>query len=127
VEYRFHDDETEGAKMARINSEMQVKDAIVEIVDGNPGALTACVDILNNGDSNYLLYLDELGIYGARIYMLWSDVCDRDALKTIAVLCAHQLEIAGLDTQTLNHAIDNRGEGIDWGSLEPVMEILKAK
>jgi hypothetical protein len=125
--YRFHDDETEGAKMARINSEMRVKDAIVEIVDGNPGALTACVDILNNGDSNYLLYLDELGIYGARIYMLWSDVCDRDALKTIAVLCAHQLEIAGLDTQTLNHAIENHGEGIDWGSLEPVMEILRAK
>ena len=112
--------------MARINSDMQVKDAIVEIVDGNPGALTACVDILNHGDSNYLLYLDELGIYGGRIYMLWSDVCGRDALKTIAVLCAHQIEIAGLDTQTLNHAIDNRGEGIDWSSLEPVMEILRA-
>jgi hypothetical protein len=43
------------------------------------------------------------------------------------VLCAHQLEIAGLDTQTLNHAIENHGEGIDWGSLEPVMEILRAK
>ena len=124
--YRFHEVKLKESQMARISVEMTVTDAIAEIVDGNPGAITACVDILNHGEASCLLYLDELGIYGARIYMLWSDVCDRNALKTIAVLYAHQHELAGLDSQTLNHAIDNRGEGIDWSGLEPIMEILNS-
>lgn len=124
--YRFHEVQLKEGQMARISIEMTVTDAIIEICDGNPGAVKACLNILDNGESSCLLYLDELGIYGDRIYKLWSSCCDSDPLKTIALLCAHQNEIAGIDTQTLNHAIDNRGEGIDWAGLEPIMEILRA-
>ncbi len=111
--------------MARISIEMTVTDAIIEICDGNPGAVTACVDIFNNGESWGLIYLDELGIYEKRIYTLWSNVCDSDALKTLAVLYAARHERAGVDTHTLNHAIDNRG-GIEWDDLEPIIELLRA-
>jgi hypothetical protein len=113
------------AKVARISVEMTVTDAIAEIVDGNPGAITACVDILNHGEAWGLFYLDELGIYGKRIYTLWSNVCDSDALKTLAVLYAARHKRAGVDTHTLNHAIDNRG-GIEWDGLEPIIELLRA-
>ncbi len=48
--------------------------------------------------------------------MLWSDVCGRDIGKMIAVLRAHQLgELAGVDAKALNHAINNRGAGVDLG------------
>ena len=123
--YRFHEVQLKEGQMARISIEMTVTDAIVEISDGNPGAVTACVDILNNGESWSLIYLDELGIYGKRTYTLWSNVCDSDALKTLAVLYAARHERAGVDTHTLNHAIDNRG-GIEWDDLEPIIELLRA-
>ena len=123
--YRFHEVQLKEGQMARISIEMTVADAIVEISDGNPGAVTACVDILNNGESWGLIYLDELGIYEKRIYPLWSNVCDSDALKTLAVLYAARHERAGVDAHTLNHAIDNRG-GIEWDDLEPIIELLRA-
>jgi hypothetical protein len=123
--YRFHELKLKESQMARISVEMTVTDAIVEICDGNPGALTACVDIFNNGESWGLLYLDELGIYEKRIYTLWSNVCDSDALKTLAVLYAARHKRAGVDTHTLNYAIDNRG-GIEWDGLEPIIELLRA-
>jgi hypothetical protein len=123
--YRFHEVQLKESQMARISIEMTVTDAIVEICDGNPGALTACMNILNSGESWGLIYLDELGIYGKRIYTLWSNVCDSDALKTLAVLYTARHERAGVDTHTLNHAIDNRG-GIEWDDLEHIIELLRA-
>ena len=111
--------------MARINSEMTVWDAIIVICDGVPGAVKACVDISKNDDWWGLVYIDELGIYGNRIYTLWSNVCDSDVLKTLAVLYAARHKPAVVDTKTLNNAIDNRG-GIEWDDLEPIIELLRA-
>lgn len=119
----------------RIKLDMSIEDVIVAMSGGNAGSLTACMELLSWGEEmdpdsfcgglNNLLMLDMLGIYEERIYMLWNDVCERDVGKTIAVLRAHQLgQIAGVDTETLNHAIDNRGAGID---LEAIMEAVKSR
>lgn len=120
----------------RIKLEMSVRDIIIAMCGGNPGAITACAellqksekidpdDALGSGFSSFLA-LDALGIYNERIYMLWSDVCKRDVAKTIAVLRAYQLgQLAGVDAKTLNHAIDNRGAGID---LDAVMKAVKGR
>ncbi len=119
----------------RIKLGMSVKDLIVAMGGGNPGALKACMELLLKGEKvdpdafsgglGNLLMLDTLGIYEERIYMLWSDVCGRDVGKMIAVLRAHQLgQLAGVDTKVLNHAIDNRGAGID---LDAVVEAVKSR
>ena len=117
----------------RLNK-MSYLDVIMAMGGGNPGALTACKELLLKGEKvdpdaffgglNSLLMLDTLGIYEERIYMLWSDVCKRDVGKTIAVLRAYQLgHLTGVDKKALNHAIDNRGAGID---LDAVVEAVKS-
>lgn len=119
----------------RIKLDMSIEDVIMAMGGGNPGALTACMELLSRGEEmdpdafcgglNNLLMLDMLGIYEERIYMLWNDVCKRDVGSMIAVLRAHQLDqLAGVDTETLNHAIDNRGAGID---LDAVVEAVKSR
>lgn len=99
--------------------------AIVKLADGNPGATVVCMEMLKKGkdiDPDYvmgglgmLLMLDTFGIYGSRIWMLYKDVCKQDIVKTIAVLRAGQMGMLG--DEALQHAIDNRGDGIDIDDL----------
>lgn len=108
----------------RIRSHMSIQDVVVAMSEGNPGAIVTCMQIIQLGEKidpksfagglGALLMLDTLHIYGSRLYMLWNDVCGRDVAKTLAVLRAYQLgQLAGVTEEALNHAIDNRGQGID--------------
>ena len=92
---------------------------------GNPGAATVCMKLLEDGGridpdaalEGYakIFELDTLGIYASRIWMLYKDVCSEDVVKMCAVLRAYQL---GLITEyNVDHAIDNRGAGIDVDAL----------
>lgn len=69
--------------------------------EGNPGALTALMNVYKNcptidpdclmGGVGPILQLDSIGIYGTNIYILWSDVCGRNDSTFIALLRACQL------------------------------------
>lgn len=86
---------------ARIELTDSIKDICVKMSEGNPGALSAIVEIIKNGERidpdsfagglGTVLMLDTFGIYGTDIYILWSDICERDTAKMIAVLRACQL------------------------------------
>jgi len=75
--------------------------AIAKMSDGNPGALTAMMVLMKEGEKidpddfmggfGKILTLDSHGIYGTDIYILFSDICDRNPARTIAVLRAVQL------------------------------------
>jgi hypothetical protein len=117
----------------RINLSMNIQDAVIALSEGNPGALTTCMELLKRtseidpdaamGGLGSLLTLDTEGIYGSRIYMLWNDVCNRDISSVLAVLRANQLgQLEGVTSAKINHAIDNRGEGLD---LEAIMKAVQ--
>ena len=119
----------------RIKFGMTAKDLLIAMSGGNPGALGVCVQILEKseqvdpdallGGLGVLMSLDTLKIYEHRIWMLYKDVCGHDLVKMLAVLRAHQLGgLAGVNNQTLNHAIDNRGAGID---LDAVVTAVKER
>lgn len=119
----------------RIKLSMQFLDAILTMGGGNPGAIEVCTELVTKGPSVdpdalpgglfNLMMLDNLGIYEKRIYKLWSDVCGRNIGKMIAVLRAYQLgHCAGVNLNTLNHAIDNHGAGID---LDAVVDAVKKR
>jgi hypothetical protein len=101
---------------------------------GNPGAMVACTQLLEHGKAidprafsplANILDLDTLHIYDDRIYMFWNDVCGRDVGKMIAVLRANQLgQLAGVNAQTINYAIDHRGQGLN---LKNVVEAVKER
>jgi hypothetical protein len=87
--------------MSKINLEDNFFDVGIKLSNGNPGAIAAIAEIANNGAKidpddfmggiSPLLQLDDMEIYGTDIYVLYSDICDKDITKMLAVLRAVQL------------------------------------
>jgi hypothetical protein len=82
--------------MSKIQLTDNTMDVVVKMSEGNPGAMNALMEILSKGkliDTDdpiqglgAILMLDTLGIYGSDIYVLHSDICDRNLAKTLAVI-----------------------------------------
>jgi len=88
--------------MSKIQLTDSTMDVVVKMSQGNPGAMNAIMEMLKPeskeidpdavmGGLMKILALDTLGIYGTDIYVLHSDICDRNMIKMFAVLRAHQL------------------------------------
>lgn len=99
--------------------------AVAKLSEGNPGALSVCMQMLQRGGDidpdgilgglGCILCLDSYAIYGTRIWMLYKDVCGEDLMKTVAMLRAVQLGF--LKEAKLHHAVNNYGDGIDVDAL----------
>lgn len=119
------------------NKRITLQDTPIEILtklsEGNPGALTVMLKILQEGEAIdpqsadplfTILGLDTMEIYGPRIWMLFKDVCGESIVDTLAALRAVQLGI--ISEATLNKAIDNYGEGMPEGILDLVkLELIQ--
>ena len=109
-------------------------DIIVKMADGNPGAARVMADMFNSAPkidpSNVLggygpvLFLDTLGIYGHRVWMLYKDVCGEDLTKTLAALRAVQMGIAS--RSSLVSAIDGKSSFNADEALKSVKSKLPA-
>lgn len=103
----------------RFHSADTVADALTKLSEGNPETSNLLRDLVAQailidpfGDSNLVLRtLDRAGVYGARIQMLFKDVCSESASKTLAILRGFQHGIISQDQ--LDKAIDNHGQGLD--------------
>ena len=113
------------------NPDMTTKDLLVAMAEGNPGAITVMIAVLEQAEAidpksalkgfGAILSLDSLKIYGPRIWQLYKDVCQESILNLLAVLRAYQLgQLAGTSEQAINKAIDNHGSGL------PKMETILA-
>lgn len=101
--------------MERITLQDDGMSAMLKMADGNPGAVTAMMELLQDdnktdpdsfiGGIGNILSLDTIGIYGTDIYVLWSDICGRDIVKMISLLRGHQL---GFITSELLKEISGR-------------------
>lgn len=108
--------------MGRITGDMKALVAIYQLSGDSQKAFNICLELFQGASivdpdaisaSRYLVELDGLGIYDDRIVKFW-EMCDRHVGRMHAVLRAYQHgQVAGVNEQTLNHAIDNGGEGID--------------
>lgn len=74
--------------MSKIVLEDTTQSAIIKMAEGNPGALTAMIGLLQldhkdapGGGLVAILHLDDEGIYGSRIWMGFKDYCGQDAAK----------------------------------------------
>lgn len=74
---------------------------VTKLSDGNPDAVNAMMMMSNcncdpddfMGPMGSLLSLDSHGIYGSDIYVLFSDICEKNPVKACAVLRSVQLGI----------------------------------
>lgn len=121
------------------SSRIELSDTLTGMVyklsGGNPGALKVLLQLCqdstaidpDNGFGGFgpLMRLDELGVYGSRIWMLFKDVCDSNLTKMVALLRAHQLGL--VDEISIGHAIDDHGFGIDVDELVSQVKIRLPK
>ena len=117
--------------MARINLHMNTMDMILAMVDGNPGALNVCMQIIEKGtlidpdnaifgSIGNVLLLDTFGIYGSDIWVFYKDICREEILNVFTYLRAIQLGITGLgDLNLMIRAIQSgeRQQGVDFTDL----------
>ena len=86
---------------ARIQLTDNVQDVLLKMVEGNPGAVTVCMQLLEKGRKidpdgfmgglGIILSLDTHSIYGSRIWMLYKDVCGEHLGRMCGLLRAVQL------------------------------------
>lgn len=67
----------------RITADMSMQDVLITMSEGNPGALTCMMQMLQTNPMSFMdiLLFDKMGIYGSKIYMVWNDCCGRDMKK----------------------------------------------
>ena len=67
----------------RITADMTMMDMLITMSEGNPGALTCLMQMLESDPMAMLdiLLFDSMGIYGSKIYMVWNDCCGRNMEK----------------------------------------------
>lgn len=100
--------------MNRLTLDDDAITAISKMSEGIPGAAIALAELAKQtpaidphaglGPLHYLFFLDDLHVYGPRIWILFKDVCKSDYTKMIAVLRAWQLGF--LPRESLVTAID---------------------
>lgn len=131
--------------MGRITLNDNLSEAVIKIVDGNPGAMNAICDMMSVADRvdpqsfmgqlTPVIALDEHGIYGTDIYVLWSDKCGRDPRKVLMLIRAVQLglldasrlkEIAGDQERILNLSDEEFAE-LDEQVCERLTEFERPK
>jgi hypothetical protein len=112
-------------KKERLELSDTVESAVSKMSNRNPGAISVCLDMLKNGEGidpsgmgglGMLLYLDTLGIYGQRIWLLYKDVCHQDLTTMMAVLRGYQLGI--VRENDILKAIENADSGNRGNNLD---------
>ena len=117
--------------MERITLSDSISSAISKMVEGNIGAINACISLIKEGEKTdpqnimggfgCILDLDREGIYGTDIYVFWNDICNQETSKMIAVLRAIQLGFfSGRVLADACHRQDYSGR-----SMIPVEELYK--
>jgi len=118
--------------MTRIKLNDDFKTIILNMSDGNPGAMNVMIDLLQIqptftdklGGTGSVIFLDTMDIYGSDIWILYKDICGEDlkmltdCLKTV---------IHGLIPQDfIKHMIDNcQGRGEFLGVEDMDAELLR--
>lgn len=87
--------------MASIDLNDTVTEVLVKMAQGNPGALSCCIDLMRRnaeidpenafGPYGSMLLLDQENIRGVSLYILWNDICGRDTRDLVMLVRAAQL------------------------------------
>lgn len=110
----------------RISAFDPLIDNIVAMSEGNPGAMTVLSKMLTTdidpesvlGPIGSLLMLDNMDIYGSKIWILYKDVCNQSIEDTIGLLRACQM---GIVTWSF---VTNAVDGIEPISSDQLEEVI---
>ena len=82
-------------KNNRVTLQDGIVEAIVKLAEGNPGAARVLAELSQKEDGLgfiHCLKLDDYGIYGARIWMCYKDLCHEDIDNLYMLLRNNKLQ-----------------------------------
>jgi hypothetical protein len=116
--------------MGRIQLDDSMMSALMKMCEGNPGGLNVLMELVRQvpcidpacalGGLHYVLQLDDLGLYGPKIWMLFKDVCGQKIEGIVVLFRAWQL--GHLSATELRRIIDE-DEPYDW---KPLVALIRA-
>lgn len=100
--------------MGKINLNDTAEDVIVKLSEGNPGALTTLVELVNSYKDFFevvpdYLTIDTMGLYGSQLYMLWNDCCNRNIEKVKQIIKLYR------EGKITSRDIDERVKNVGYG------------
>ncbi len=102
-------------KQAQENLLEEVKATVIDLCEGNPGAINVMMGIVQKvgifEGKQLLDILKELDIRGSKIWLLFKDFCKQDLIDTMSVLMAYKNKL--LTKEQIFFAINNQGQGVD--------------
>lgn len=122
-------DDNEEDNMGKVTLNDTFVSILEKISEGNPGALTCLMEMIKKQDwyfpdtevMVYILHLDDLGLYGPELYMLWNDCCGRDLNVMETVLRNYQCgKLLGAEIR----ANLSKGRGTPFENLVPMEELF---
>lgn len=104
-------------------------DVIMKMAQGNPGALSCCVELMKhnaqidpeNAFSSYgaMLLLDQENIRGVNLYILWNDICKRDTRDLVMLVRATQLGFLSREKLTeLSQDVPGQRNTFDYSAVD---------
>lgn len=110
----------------RIDLNDSFQQAVIKMVDGNPGAIGALMAMCMAspevdpdaalGPYTPMLSLDVMDVYGSDIYVYFKEVCNRDVVTALGLLRAQQLGF--IDERTIKQMIT---EGQNYKQPDPAV------
>jgi len=85
-------------------------DSLLEIAEGNSGAISVISTLVKLGEFYYIDDLKAIGIKGPMIWMLYKDVCKQDIEKLRKVIDLYNDKT--ITKEQVLHAINNYGDGL---------------
>jgi hypothetical protein len=114
--------------MSKIKLQDTMMDVMVKMSEGNPGALTCLMGMMQKSDwyggmdsLAAILSFDTIGLYGSNLYMLWNDCCDRDLTKLELVL--RNWQMGNLSAEEIHKNI-SQGRGTPFENLKSLEELF---
>lgn len=92
--------------MSKIKNDSTVEDAIVELCEGNPGAIGVLAGLVTANKVRGMLLLDKYGIYGSKISMLAKVCGDLDVIDQVL----EYIELGFLDVENVLKVIEQYKE-----------------
>ncbi len=100
--------------MSRIKENSTLKEIVVSMYEGNPGALRVLMELVAVYPSTIQM-LDDAQIYGTHIYMLHNDCCGGDIDRTVLVILG--INEGRISQQDINERLKNVGRGKPFEDL----------
>jgi hypothetical protein len=99
-------------RQCKIGLHDTMMDVVMKMSEGNPGALTCLMDIMQKQDwyggadsLTMVLSFDILGLYGSKLYILWNDCCYRNLDKLELVM--RNWQMGNLSEQDIYNNVSN--------------------